>query len=163
MKYNYIILFTLTLFSCSVKTTKNNQEAVTNIDLTNKIIGVWEFVRTTDTNGNKLDSYQGSFGTVEATGPKLIYNKNKTYTMVFTPKNSDKGYWRFNPKNSTIEHDLYIDSTDWVGKDLIRQKLAIKKSDGKYYELIEDKIFKLQNDEMWIDNRGLIDIFKKIK
>lgn len=131
-------------------------------NLTNKIIGIWEFVKTTDSQGNNIDSYKRSFGTVQATGPKLIYNKDKTYTKVFTPENSDNGYWKFNPKISTIEHDLYIDSTDWIGKDLIKRKLAIKKSDGKYYEPIQDKIFKLEEKEMWIDNRGLINIYKKV-
>jgi len=48
-------------------------------------------------------------------------------------KNTDVGNWKFNPETMTIEHDLYIDSTDFVGKDLIRQKLAVKSSDGNYY------------------------------
>lgn len=129
-------------------------------DSTHKIVGVWKFV-TTDPHGNKLNSYQASFGTIEATGPKLFYNKDGTFTQIFKPENSYSGYWRFNPKTSTIEHDLYIDSTDWIGQDLIKRKLAIKKSDGKYYELIEHRVLKLSNDEMWINNRGLINVYKK--
>jgi hypothetical protein len=139
----------------------NNKIQESNIDQTDKIVGEWEFIKTTDINGNKLENYQGSFGTVQATGPKLIYNKDKTYIKIFTPKNSDKGFWKFNSETSTIEHDLFIDNTDFIGQDLIKKKLAVKKSDGKYYELIEDKILKIENDEMLIDNRGLIDVYKK--
>ena len=160
MKLKYA-LFTLIIFSCGSNQNSNSENS--NSDLTKKIIGSWEFIMTTDNNGNKLENYQGSFGTVQATGPKLIYNKDKTYIKVFTPVNSDKGLWRFNPETSTIEHDLYIDSTDQVGQDLIMKKLAEKKSDWKYYDLIEDKVLKLENDKMLIDNRGLIDVYKKIK
>lgn len=67
------------------------------------------------------------------------------------------------PKRWQIEHDLYIDSTDFVGKDLIRQKLAVKSSDGNYYERIEDKTLKIEKEEMLIDNRGLIDVYRKVK
>ena len=145
----------LLLTNCSQKVKTDKK------DWTNVIIGTWNFVETRDPNGNKLESYEGSFGTVQATGPKLIYNSDFTYNMVFTPKNTDIGNWKFNSETMTIEHDLYIDSSDFVGKDLIRQKLAIKSSDGKYYERIDDKILKIENEEMLIDNRGLINVYKK--
>jgi hypothetical protein len=59
----------------------------------------------------------------------------------------------------TIEH-IYI-LKDFVGKDLIRQKTSLKSSDGKYYERIDDKIIKIENEEMLIDNRGLIDVYQR--
>ena len=161
MKKLILLFITLNFLSCGIKNKSSKTD--NSSDLTKKITGVWEFIETTDTNGKKLDSYQGSFGTVQATGPKLIYNKDKTYIKVFTPVNSDTGFWRFNSANSTIEHDLYIDSESWVGKDLIEKKLAEKKPDGKYYELIEDRIIKIDENTMYIDNRGLVDIYKKIK
>jgi hypothetical protein len=155
MKYIYCIFSILLLANCSqkIKTDKT--------DLTNVIIGSWNFVETRDPNGNKIESYDGSFGTVQATGPKLIYKPDFTYNKVFTPKNTDVGNWKFNSQTMTIEHDLYIDSTDFVGKDLIRQKLAVKSANGNYYERIEDKILKIEKEEMLIDNRGLIDVYKK--
>jgi hypothetical protein len=35
--------------------------------------------------------------------------------------------------------------------------------DGNYYERIEDKILKIEKEEMLIDNRGLIDVYRKVK
>lgn len=155
MKYIYCIFSILLLANCSqkIKTDKT--------DLTNVIIGTWNFVETREPNGNKLESYERSFGTVQATGPKLIYKSDFTYNKVFTPKNTDVGNWKFNFQTMTIEHDLYIDSTDFIGKDLIKKKLAVKSTDGNYYERIEDKILKIEKEEMLIDNRGLIDVYKK--
>lgn len=154
MKKSAFILFIIIIISCS---------GAKNSTYRNLIIGSWEFVQTQDLNGNKLESYEGSFGTVNATGPKLIYKKDSTYNKVFTPKNTDKGKWRFNEKTMTIEHDLFIDSTSWVGQDLIKRGLAEKKKDGNYYELIEDKVLKIEDGKIYIDNRGLIDVFKKVK
>lgn len=161
MKNIVILLIILTAFSCGSgsNSNRNNDDS----DFTNKLIGVWEFVETTDTNGNKLNSYQGSYGTVQATGPKLIYNKDKTYIKVFTPKNSDTGFWKFNTETSTIEHDLYVDSTSSVFPYLLKDKLIEKKSDGKYYELIEDKVLKIEPKQIFIDERGLINVYKRIK
>lgn len=161
MKYFKFYIVLIILLSCSP--VSKNTTSIKSLDLTNEIIGVWEFLEMTDKQGNKLDSYKTGFGTVTATGPKLIYNKNKTYIKVFTPNNSDKGYWRFNPQLSTIEHDLFIDSTDFIGKDLIKNKLAIKKPDGNYYELIEDKILKFEKNQLFIDHRGLINVYQRVK
>ena len=168
MKYIYSLIIILLLSSCfKVKTEKNQTSKVENgnfgIIQSENIIGNWNFIETRNINGKKLDNYEGSFGTVQATGPKLIYKANFTYEKIFTPKNTDIGNWKFNNKTNTIEHDLYIDSTDFVGKDLIRQKLAVKAENGKYYERIEDRIIKMEKDEMLIDNRGLIDVYKKEK
>jgi hypothetical protein len=161
MKNIVILIIILSAISCGrgSNSHKNNDDS----DYTNKLIGVWEFVETTDTNGNKLNSYQGSFGTVQATGPKLIYNKDKSYVKVFTPKNSDTGFWKFNSETSTIEHDLYVDSTSSVFPYLLKDKLIEKKSDGKYYELIEDKVLKIEQNKIFIDERGLINVYKRIK
>ena len=167
MKYIYSLITLLLLFSCLKIKTENQTSKVENKNLTEikseDIIGSWNFIETRDLNGKKLESYQGSFGTVEASGPKLIYKPNFTYEMIFTPKNTDIGNWKLNNKTNTIEHDLYIDSTDFVGKDLIRQKLAVKSENGKYYERIDDRIIKFEKDEMLIDNRGLIDVYRKEK
>jgi hypothetical protein len=166
MKYIYSLIIISLLSSC-FKTGNNQTSKVEKENLnaikSENIIGSWNFIETRDINGKKLDNYEGSFGTVQATGPKLIYKANFTYEKVFTPKNTDIGNWKFNSNTNTIEHDLYIDSTDFVGKDLIRQKLAIKSVDGKYYERIEDRIIKMEKDEMLIDNRGLVDVYKKEK
>lgn len=167
MKYIYSLIIILFLSSCYKIKTENQTSKVPNKFLSNlkseDIIGSWNFVETRDINGKKLDSYEGSFGTVQATGPKLIYKADFTYEKVFTPKNTDTGNWKLNSKTNTIEHNLYIDSTDFIGKDLIKKKLAVKSENGKYYERIEDKIINLEKDEMLIDNRGLIDVYKKEK
>ncbi len=154
MKKSLLITSALIIISCVGAKNSNYRD---------QLIGSWEFVQTQDLNGNKLERYEGSFGTVNAIGPKLIYNKDSTYNKVFTPKNTDKGKWRFNEKTMTIEHDLFIDSTTWVGQDLIKRGLAEKKKDGNYYELIEDKVLKIEDGKIYIDNRGLIDVFKKVK
>ena len=167
MKYIYSLITLLLLSSCFKIKTENQALTVENKSLTEikseDIIGSWNFIETRDINGKKLENYEGSFGTVEASGPKLIYKPNFTYEMVFTPENKDIGNWKLNNKTNTIEHDLYIDSTDFVGKDLIRQKLAVKSENGKYYERIEYRILKFEKIEMFIDNRGLIDVYSKEK
>jgi hypothetical protein len=168
MKFTYSLITILLLSSCfKVKTEKNQASIIetknSSVIKSEDIIGSWKFIETLDMNGKKLENYEGSFGTVQATGPKLIYKSNSTYEKIFTPKNTDIGNWKFNTKTNTIEHDLYIDSTDFVGKDLIRQKLAVKFQDGKYYERIEDRVIKIEKGEMFIDNRGLINVYKKDK
>jgi len=167
MKYIYSLITILFLSSCYKIKTENQTSKVPNKIISNlkseDIIGSWKFVETRDINGKKLYSYEGSYGTVKATGPKLIYKEDFTYEKNFTPKNTDTGNWKFNNKTNTIEHDLYVDSTNFIGKDLIKRKLAIKAENGKYYERIEDKIINLEKDEMQIDNRGLIDVYKKEK
>lgn len=161
MKIKILTLLILAIISCgsNYKTENKNPQN----ENSQKLIGTWEFIETRDSSGKKLESYQGSFGTVQATGPKLIYNKNYTYTKVFTPVNSDNGFWKFNSETSTIEHDLYVDSLSPIFPYLLKDNLIEKKRDGNYYELIEDKIIKIEGNEMLLNNRGLIDVYKKTK
>jgi hypothetical protein len=97
-----------------------------------KLVGSWSYIETRDSQGKKIE-YDDSVKTL-INEPRLVYKTNFIYRKIFTPENSDTGKWKFNIKTMTIEHHLFIDSTDFVGKDLIRQGLAIKQKDGKYYE-----------------------------
>lgn len=160
MKHTYSLVLLVLFSSCSTSKVENKNLSKIKSE---HIIGSWNFIETRDLNEKKLDNYEGSFGTIQSSGPKLIYKANFTYEKVFTPKNSDIGNWKLNDKTNTIEHDLYIDSTDFIGKDLIKKKLAVKFANGNYYERIENKILKIEKDLMFIDNRGLVDVYKKEK
>jgi hypothetical protein len=104
--------------------------------------------------GEKIESYNHGFGEIKAGGPQIRLNENGTYEKIFTPTNTDSGYWKLNQKLMIIEYSLYIDSTDWIGKDLIKKGLAEKQKDGNYYERITDQILKLSGDEMILNKRG---------
>ncbi|NUY79649.1 hypothetical protein HUK80_01980 [Flavobacterium sp. MAH-1] len=127
----------------------------------NDIVGTWNYVETRNSSGQKIKSYTTGFGEVEASGPKIIYNSNASYKMIFSPKNIDSGNWRFDKSEMKIIHQLYIDSTDWIGKDLIKNGEAKKYKDGKYYEMIETKVSKLTKNEMVIVSRDVLEVYKK--
>lgn len=150
---SYILIATSIFFLSfsSSKVIQNNYEKM--------LIGSWIHIETRDEQGKKIDSNDPV--RVLMNEPNLVYESNFTYRKIFTPENSDSGKWKFNTKTMTIEHDLFIDSTDFVGKDLIKQGLAIKQKDGKYYEENNDKVVKLMDNELIIDRYGMQIVYKK--
>lgn len=150
-----ILIYSLTIFTlncCASFAQKKYSE---------KLIGIWNYIETRDKNDNKIFEYEESFGKITANGPKIIFYSDYTFKKIFTPKNIDIGKWKLNKKTMTVAYDLYIDSTDFIGKDLIKKGLALKQNDGKYYEKIEDKIIQFKNDEIIFEERGLFLIYKK--
>jgi hypothetical protein len=128
-------------------------------DYTKMLIGSWTYIESRDEQGKKIQPDDAMRTLMNE--PNLVYESNFTYRKIFTPESSDTGKWKFNAKTMTIEHDLFIDSTDFVGKDLIKQGLAIKQKDGKYYEENNDKVMKLMDNELIIDRYGMQIVYKK--
>ncbi len=149
--FKLIIISLLFLSFSTSKVVQNNYEKI--------LFGSWAYIETRDEQGKKIDSNDPL--RVLMNEPNLIYKSNFTYKKIFTPESSDIGKWKFNTKTMTIEHDLFIDSTDFVGKDLIKQGLAIKQKDGKYYEENNDKVLKLMDNELIIDRYGMQIVYKK--
>ena len=151
-----VVLINL-IFSCnSIKPIKNSSN-----DYSIKLIGIWNFVEMRNSKGEKIDFYNAGFAVVKATGPQIFYYKDKTYKKIFVPDKADTGFWHFNEETMTIEYDLFIDSTDWIGKDLIKNGLAVKQSDGNYYERVTDKVLKFNDRELILNRRGYQSVFKK--
>lgn len=150
MRKFYILLFISVWFSgCFAQ--KNNDSS--------KLLGSWTYVETRDENGKKIEADDNQ--RILMNEPNLVYESNFTYRMVFTSEHVDTGKWKFNQKNMIIEHYLFIDSTDFIGKDLIKQGLAKKQKDGKYYEKEDSKIIKLSDNEMILQDIGIQVVYKK--
>lgn len=146
-----------TLLICIVLLTSCNSNNVINKSYTNdnlNLIGTWKCSEMRNHRGEKIETYNHGFGEIKAGGPQIRLNENGTYEKIFTPTNTDSGFWKLNQELMTIEYDLYIDSTDWIGKDLIKKGLAVRQKDGNYYERITDEILKLNEDEMILNKRG---------
>lgn len=127
-----------------------------------KLVGVWSYVETRNHLGDKIESIEHKHvSEIEASGPEIYLKADGSFTQIFQKKYRHKGNWNFNNETMTIEYDLYIDSTDWIGKDLIKSGLAIKQSDGLYYERIEDRILEFGEGLMVIDLRGNQQVYKK--
>lgn len=144
--YKILILYIVFLFSCSSN---------------NTLVGVWNYSETRNYKGEKIDSYREKFGEVNASGPQIVFKKNGTYQKIFRPQKIDSGNWRFNKKLMSIEYDLLIDSSDWVGRSLIEKGLAIKYDDGLYYERLEDKVIELKRGHLVLDSRGNQTVYRK--
>ncbi|GAA4776643.1 MULTISPECIES: hypothetical protein [Flavobacterium] len=131
------------------------------VDYSSKLIGSWSYVESRDEQGKKIEPDNGI--RILMNEPNLFYSNDFNYKKIFTPENSDTGKWKFNSKTMTIEHDLFIDSTDFIGKDLIKQGLAKKQKDGKYYQKDDSKVLKLTDKEMIIQGTGIQVVYKKEK
>lgn len=154
MKKSICLLLVFILFSSCFSS------KVDETNYSKKLVGTWTYIESRDETGNKIVSNDKR---VLMNEPNLVYNADFTYKKIFTPKNSDSGKWEFNPKTMIIKYDLFIDSTDFIGKDLIKKGLAKKQKDGKYYEILSDKIAKLTEDEMSVESYGLFLIYRKDK
>ena len=157
MKNSLLYFLIIYLLSCHSNKMMNEQNFINK----KQLIGTWEYIEMRNSKGEKIESYDLSFGEIKASGPEIKLMNDGTYMKKFTPTNTDYGFWKYNPKQMTIEYDLFIDSTDWIGKDLIKKGLAIKQKDGNYYEKIEDKILEFKNDTMILNNRGYKIVYKK--
>lgn len=94
------------------------KSAVTDIDSLEQIlIGEWEIDKVLDKDGNEVKSITRSMKgsplgdeiQVAATGPKIILNSDKSYTMEFTPENIDTGKW-------------FLESSDTIIFQLVTEK-----------------------------------------
>ncbi len=132
-------------------------------DYSKKIIGKWKYIETKTKFGEKVESIESNYGTLIESGPKIIYNSDHTYKMIFTSENIDKGKWKFNQKTMTIEHQLLIDSSNTIGKSLIKDGEAIKQSDGNYYEKNDCVISKIDDKEMVVNEYDLRKIYRREK
>lgn len=125
-----------------------------------RLIGTWEYVEMRNMNGEKITSYKQSFGTVLASGPEITFLADGTFKKKFLANNIQTGLWQLDDKAMIINYDLYIDSTDFVGKDLIKKGLAVKQHDGNYYERISTQILHLMDSELILYERGNQVVYK---
>lgn len=161
---NYpLIIGFLLLMSCNKKLTIPILEPLELNASNRSLVGTWEFVKILNKESIKIDTIWHGMGFELANGPLLTYKDDGTYIKKFTPKNSDSGYWSFDTNSGDIVHQLYIDSTEWIGQDLIKRGLAIKFSDGNYYEEIRDKVVIESESELVVFGRNEIQrIYKKL-
>ncbi|MBP1645436.1 MAG: hypothetical protein H6Q16_1011 [Bacteroidetes bacterium] len=154
----------LILFSCKTDKMILKHEPFIINELNSDFIGTWLFVKRIDENGNKLDTIWHSQGYEIADGPVTTFYKDGTYSMQFTPKNTDKGKWYYNPDSKSMTLFLLIDPNTWVGKEVIKFGLAKKYDNGNYYEELQYKIKKITNDTLqYIDYSNRDMTYKKIK
>ena len=155
-----VTVVTILLFNqCSILEGTPRESNTT--EMIEQLCGTWNFVEMRDYKGRKIDSYQESFGRVKATGPQIILSEDMSYQKVFFANRSDTGFWRFDIKTMTIHYQLFIDSTTWVGKDLIEKGLAQKLSDGNYYEEIKEQVKELKDSTMILQKRGGQYVYQK--
>tara|TARA_B100000609_G_C17178585_1_gene415793 strand:- start:19 stop:525 length:507 start_codon:yes stop_codon:yes gene_type:complete len=153
----YLNLLTLLiLIGCSKKNVVTTHQPLILNEQTRNLIGIWEFVKILDQGNNKVDTIWHGMGFEIANGPELTYKEDGTYVKKFTPVNSDSGRWNFDKNSSSIIHQLYIDSTNWIGQDLIEKGLAVKFDNGLYYEQITDKVNIISDSEMAVYGRNNI-------
>lgn len=148
-----LLLVSILFYGCF--SSKTNE-----INYSKKLVGTWTYIESRDEAGNKIKPNDKR---VLMNEPNLIYNADFTYQKIFTPRNSDFGKWKYNPKTMVLRYDLFIDSTDFIGKNLIKKGLAKKQKDGKYYETLSAKIAKLTEDEMSVESYGSFLIYRKEK
>ena len=138
-----------------------------NHDYCKQLIGTWEYIETRNEEDEIITFYDEKFGEltmkIMTVGPTIILFPDKSYKKIFTPENTDTGYWSFNNSTMTIEYDLCIDSTTLTGELLIENGQAIKQKDGKYYERIEDKVVLFEREKLVIDELGRKVVFQKKK
>lgn len=159
-----VVIIGLILFSCKSKQLILKHEAFEINDLNSDFIGTWEFVKRLDANGQKVDTIWHGQAYEIAKGPLTTFNEDGTYSMQFTPKNTDVGKWYYNPDSKSITLFLLIDPNDWIGKNLISKGLAKKYDDGKYYETLEYNIVQITNDTLqYIDYSDRNMTYRKIK
>ena len=138
----YIILLIVAAATC---------QGQTNEDL----VGIWKFEKMIDKDGNQVDTiWHGSSHEIAA-GPLLTYDEDGSYTMKFTPKNTDSGTWIYDEKKKLILHDLiYKKPYGFAAKYLIDSGHAKKNKKGDYYEVITDKVIELTEDKLIISERN---------
>jgi hypothetical protein len=149
----FTFLTGLILLSCSKFLSTSTLPTFQPNDSNKDLIGTWEFFEMRDDQNKKVDTIRNGMGYEIAAGPLLNYKNDGTYTKRFTPTNTDEGIWTFDPKSNAIIHYLLIDSTEMIGKDLIKRRLATKYNDGNYYEIINDKIIIKSKNEIEVYRR----------
>jgi hypothetical protein len=159
-----VVIMGLILWGCKSKQMALKHETFKINKSNSEFIGTWKFVKRLDANGQKVDTIWHGQAYEIAKGPLTTFKENGTYSMQFTPKNTDNGKWYYNPDLKSMTLFLLIDSDDWIGKDLISKGLAKKYNDGKYYEELKYKIVRVTSDSLhYIDYSDRNMTYKKIK
>ena len=152
----FIISLLLSLFSGIVMAQTNNTPSYEEM-----LVGVWRFKEMRNQENERITEYGRGNMKVLATGPTITLNPDMSYKKSFIPGKYDTGYWNFDSKNMQIQYRLYVDSTDFVGKSLIKKGLATKHPDGKYYENIVSQVYSIRSDELILINGLNREIYRK--
>jgi hypothetical protein len=152
----FVTTLLLCLFSGFVLAQTNNTPSYEEL-----LVGVWRFQEMRNQNNEKITHYERNGMKVMATGPTITLNPDLSYKKAFFPGKYDTGYWKFDSKNMQIQYQLYIDSTDFAGKSLIENGLAIKHPDGKYYENIVNYVYSITPGELILIKGQNLEIYKK--
>jgi hypothetical protein len=160
-----LILILICSHIVGCKISENIQEKQFTLDSSNSdFVGTWEFVKRLDKYDNKIDTIWHGQAYEIAAGPLTTFNSDGTYSKLFTPKHTNTGRWFYDSKKKILTQFLYVDSTDWIGKDLINRKIALKHEDNNYYEELSYLIIRLTPDTLqYLDYSGRNMMYKKAK
>lgn len=160
-----VILSTIifSLLSVSVYSQSLNDNII-NIEISKiekLLIGDWKFVKTIDSNNKEvkriLKDYKFADGSdiiISADGPDLSFSSDRTYTKIFTKKNSDKGFWRLIEKNKIAYKLLTLKNSE--NGTMISQaegKMKVKwevDENGNYVDTVTDEIILINEKELRI-------------
>lgn len=131
-----------------------------------RLVGTWEFIELRDRDDRKVDTIQHpefGGGYEIPSGPLTNYRADSTYSMQFTPKNTDRGTWYFDSGEQAIVHRLYYEKPyDFAAKDLIKKGHAIEDERGEYYEIILVRVIDLTDDQLIVMQRGMTARYRKV-
>jgi hypothetical protein len=152
----FITTLLLCLFSGIVMAQTNNTPSYEEM-----LVGVWRFKEMRNQENEKITHYMRGSMKVLVTGPTITLNPDMSYKKSFIPGKYDSGFWKFDSTSMQIYYKLFIDSTTFVGKDLIKKGLAVKHPDGKYYEDVVDRVYSISPDELILINGLNREIYRK--
>lgn len=168
-----MIFILILITSCKNPNIIDSEKQTTRIEVTEVkteivLVGNWEFKVLQNKNEDKLDTIRNTRLTHQFGGFELVnradikFNGDGTYEKQFTPTNIDTGKWEFDDKSNEIIFYLFIDPETFVGKDLIKKGLAVKHSDGKYYERLTEKLISVTENELRIiEKSNRIKVYKR--
>jgi len=148
------ILILSFLFQTSLHSQKLNED----------LIGEWKFYKLEDPAGNKIDTLQKFDAYEIATAPYTIFNSDGTYTKQFTSVNQDAGTWTYKKRKKEIHLKLvYKKPYGVAAKFLIDKGHAKKDKNGDYYEIVTEKVIRLDSEFLAVEQRGNILTYIKVK
>jgi hypothetical protein len=121
-----LIFVGLVFVGCAKKITSQTHEKFIIDGSSRDFIGVWTFVESLGENGKKIDTIWHGQAYELANGPLTAFYDDGTYSMKFTPKNTDTGKWIYHSDTKTMTLQLLIDPNTWPGSDVVKSKLAVK-------------------------------------
>ncbi len=149
----------------------SNLSAQVSDSINQKIIGKWNYIKTIDKENNSVEyiirKYPG--GTemkIKTNGPKIIINKNGTYSKQFTEENIDTGNWKMKSENE-IEYEMVIPKNSRQGKLIAATQKSINKKwrtdkNGNFLDASTNTILSLSKSEMTIEyEKDYVMIFKR--